>query len=263
MPQHHQPIPPVAFAGMENWEATVAWAYRPEVTTWRLASPGGEVRFLKLARLEERASLAAERDRLNWAATRLPVPSVLGFGADDEQAWLLTAGLDGVDATDDSLRADPARLIPLLASGLRRIHGIPIGGCPFDSRNDVALETARRRVAAGLVDSVRDPNHTGVTMTAAEALARLERLRPEREDLVVCHGDYCLPNVLIRDGQVSGYVDLGALGVADRWWDLAVATWSVTWNLGPGWEDHFLAAYGVPRDPDRLAVYRLLYDLLP
>jgi len=57
-------------------------------------------------------------------------------------------------------------------------------------------------------------------------------------------------------------VDLGELGVADRWWDLAVATWSTTWNLGAGYEDLFLAAYGVERDRERMAYYRLLYDLV-
>ena len=48
-------------------------------------------------------------------------------------------------------------------------------------------------------------------------------------------------------GVVTGYVDLGELAVADRWWDLAVATWSLTWDLGPGWEAEFLACYGAAR----------------
>jgi kanamycin kinase len=81
-------------------------------------------------------------------------------------------------------------------------------------------------------------------------------------DLVVCHGDYCLPNVLVADGRASGFVDLGELGVADRWWDLAVGSWSITWNLGPGWEESFLHAYGVSRDEGRIAFFRLLYDLV-
>jgi kanamycin kinase len=188
---------------------------------------------------------------------------VLEYGSDGEHEWLLTASLSGVNATEDALRADPPRLVPLLAGGLRRFHALPAGACPFDSRVDIALGAARQRVAAGLVDPARDfhPEHGG--LSAEAALAQLERLRPQQEDLVVCHGDYCLPNVLIDDGQVSGYVDLGALGVADRWWDLAIATWSVTWNLGPGWEDLFLDAYGVQRDPGKIAFYRLLYELLP
>jgi kanamycin kinase len=68
--------------------------------------------------------------------------------------------------------------------------------------------------------------------------------------------------VLVADGRVTGFVDLGELGVADRWWDLAVGSWSVTWNFGPGWEQVFLDAYGVEWDPGRVAFFRLLYDLV-
>ncbi|MDZ8275103.1 phosphotransferase [Microbacterium aquimaris] len=40
---------------------------------------------------------------------------------------------------------------------------------------------------------------------------------------VVCHGDACCPNTVIDDdGQVTGHVDLGALGITDRWADIAV-----------------------------------------
>jgi kanamycin kinase len=49
--------------------------------------------------------------------------------------------------------------------------------------------------------------------------------------------------------------------VADRWWDIAVATRAVTWNYGPGLEPLFLAVYGAPPDPQRQAFYRLLYDV--
>jgi len=52
------------------------------------------------------------------------------------------------------------------------------------------------------------------------------------------------------------------LAVVDRWWDLAVATWSVAWNLGRHWEQPFLAAYGVGPDEPRMAFHRLLYDLM-
>lgn len=78
---------------------------------------------------------------------------------------------------------------------------------------------------------------------------------------MLCHGDYCFPNVLIEDQRVVGYLDLGEVGVADRWWDLAVATWSTTWNVGPGWEELFLESYGIQPDQERMAYYRLLYDL--
>ena len=56
------------------------------------------------------------------------------------------------------------------------------------------------------------------------------------------------------------HVDLGALGVADRWADLAVAAMSTEWNYGPGWSDALVAAYGIDRDPVREAYYRDLWN---
>ena len=67
----------------------------------------------------------------------------------------------------------------------------------------------------------------------------------------------------IRDsnGRWSGHVDLGDLGVADRWADLAIATWSTGWNYGPGWERLLLDAYGIKPGAERIRYYRLLWEL--
>ena len=237
---------------MAGWEATVVWAFAPGVVTWRLRAPHGEVRYLKVARRGREIGLGAESERMHWAAqragplaplaplpppprrpARLPVREVLREGVDGEREWLLTAALPGVNATDTALTADPPRLVPLLAQGLRRFHALEVEGCPFDGRLETALATVRHRLAAGLTqqDGPLRPEH-GVS-TPGAALDLLIRRRPPERDLVVCHGDYCLPNVLIEDWRVAGFVDLGALAVADRWRDLAVATWSVTWNPGP------------------------------
>ncbi len=247
---------------MDGWQRTVVWRSSPEVATWRLRSPDGVVRYLKVARGGRGRTLGEERRRMEWAAPYVPVPTVLTGGSNAAAEWLLTAALPGADATVHPLRRDPARLVPMLACGLRRFHdALPVDSCPFDYRLEGALRQARRRVADGLVaEGDLHADHGG--LPPAAALAQLEALRPAGENVVVCHGDYCLPNVLVTEQGVAGYVDLGRLGLADRWWDLAVAAWSVQWNLGADWEDVFFAAYGVPRDARRVAFYRLLYDLL-
>ena len=85
---------------------------------------------------------------------------------------------------------------------------------------------------------------------------------PAEDHLVVCHGDACSPNTLIApDGSCAAQVDLGNLGVADRWADLAVATYSLNWNYSPAYEDELLQAYGIERDDDRIDYYlRLWYS---
>ena len=42
------------------------------------------------------------------------------------------------------------------------------------------------------------------------------------EDVVFTHGDYCLPNVMILKGHLSGYIDWGYAGIGDRYLDKAV-----------------------------------------
>lgn len=94
-----------------------------------------------------------------------------------------------------------------------------------------------------------------------EALALL-RDPPTPERAVVCHGDTCAPNFLFDStGALTGIVDVGALGRGDVWADVAIATWSTTWNYGPGWERPLLDAYGIEPDPVRTLYYRLLWDL--
>jgi aminoglycoside phosphotransferase len=244
----------------DGWEASVAWSYNDVVTTWKLER-SAETQFLKMRALGEYPSLADERDRLEWARDRVPVPRVLDFGIDNGAEWLLLTPLSGIDATTPELKAEPTRLVPLLAEGLRAFHEIDAADCPFDFRNDAALAHVRSRVEAGILDDDYEFHDEFAHLGGAGALARLEELRPATEDVVVCHGDYCLPNVLFENWKLTGFLDLGELGLADRWWDVAVGAWSVTWNLGPGYEELFYEAYGVQRDPEREEFYRLLYSV--
>jgi len=256
------PVPPGLAAEYSSWSWSVVSLHAPNSVTYCLASASGGTRFLKITRTSWTPSAKAETERLRWARLHLPVPEILGAGGDEEITWLLTAGLRARDATFEPFRADARKLVRLLGGGLRKFHAIDAESCPFQFRLDDALRVAAERLKAGQIDPARDFHPEHAHLSPAEAVAELERTRPDTEDLVVCHGDYCPPNLLSDGTEVVGYVDLGELGVADRWWDLAVATWSVTWNFGPGLETHFLDAYGIEPDEKRIRFYRLLYDVV-
>jgi streptomycin 3"-kinase len=105
--------------------------------------------------------------------------------------------------------------------------------------------------------------HDLIAALAAELPLRLE---PEAADRVVCHGDLCLPNILLDPEtlEVSGFVDLGRLGVADRHADLSLLLASAqdTW---PGEAQHLRdqlpPLYGSPVDADRLRFHLFLDPL--
>jgi aminoglycoside phosphotransferase len=63
---------------------------------------------------------------------------------------------------------------------------------------------------------------------------------------VLVHGDYCLPNVLVEDGKLSGLVDVGLAGLGNPEIDLAAGVWTLQYNYGRGFARTFLDAYAWP-----------------
>jgi kanamycin kinase len=252
--------PPLLQRLAPEWAASLAYQGAPTLTTWRLAHPDGRVRFAKIDTEPRFPTLAAEAERMVWAIAYLPVPTVVTIEEVGDAAVLITERLAGHDATDPRWGDDVPALVRIFGEGLAAFHrAVGDEWCPFRFDVPVALDHVRRRVAAGLLNPAQDCNADYKHLTAESALALLEESAPDDEDLVVCHGDYCPPNVLLEDGRATGYVDLGELGVADRWRDIAIGAWSTSWNFGPEYEPLFYESYGIEPDPGRIAFYRLLW----
>jgi kanamycin kinase len=247
-----------------GWAATLAYSLAPHLSTWRLTGPAGAERFAKVDTEGRYPTLRGEADRMTWAIAYLPVPEVVSIGRVGAATVLVTEALPGRAATDPAWQEDPGApaLAHALGRGLRAFHrAVEEEWCPFRFDLAHALDHVARRVALDDVDR-RGFHAEHADLSPATALARLEDTAPDDEDLVVCHGDYCPPNVLLTDGAVTGYVDLGELGVADRWWDVAVGGWSAAWNFGADAEPEFYRGYGIEPDPERIRFFRLLYDLV-
>ena len=243
-------------------DVRVVWVNELGGLTYEVGT-GSERCFVKWNPPTSCIDVDAEATRLRWAASYTSVPRVLDAGVDDDGSWLVTSPVPGESAVAERWKADPEAAVRAIGTGLRALHrSLPVATCPFSwSRRDRVVD-AQRRADAGCLDPAAW-HETHASMSVSEALHRLSAAPPE-DQLVVCHGDACAPNtILAADGSCSGHVDFGAMGVADRWADLAVATWSTEWNYGPGFEDVLLDAYGIDPDPDRTRYYRLLWDLGP
>ena len=158
---------------------------------------------------------------MEWLQGRLPVPEVLCREAAEGRSYLLMTRLPGRMLCDEAYMERPEELTALAAQGLKLLWQTDISQCPVDARLDVKLAMARYNIEHGLVD--------------------LDNVEPETfgpggfqgpEDLVFSHGDYCLPNIFARDGAVSGFLDLGRGGAADRYQDIALCYRSLLHNYG-------------------------------
>lgn len=45
------------------------------------------------------------------------------------------------------------------------------------------------------------------------------------------HGDFCLPNIMVYNNEITGFIDLGDSGIGDPWRDYAWCIWSLEYNL--------------------------------
>ena len=106
--------------------------------------------------------------------------------------------------------------------------------------------------------AVVTPNVTFEGLSLSGAVAHITT--PDRDFDV----DIKSSNLNAVNGAFSGHVDLGDLGVADRWADLAIATLSLDWNFPTagqrGFQEVLLDAYGVTSDIDRIEYYRRAWD---
>lgn len=179
-----------------------------------------------------------------------------------DEAWLLMTAVPGQSAYQ-VLQAQPEKcsaVVAALVRFLHRMHAIPVASCPFNSSHAYRLTQARARIDAGEVDE-DDFDDERAGWTAEQVWGAMQALLPLVPDPVVTHGDYSLDNLLIAGAEVSGCIDVGRAGIADRYQDLAIA-WNCLGEFGAPLQERFLEQYGITELDRRRLQFHLLLDEL-
>ncbi len=210
----------------------------PEARVYYIERDGGY--FLKTAAAK---SLAREAEMGAYFYKKGLAPEVL-FYESGESDLLLTARAEGEDGTHPTHLADPRRLSVVMAEALRALHETAAPDCPVQNRMEEYLALADKNFALGKFDlglftgAFRYPD-------AATARAVLCEGRSLLKNEVLLHGDYCLPNLMLKDFRVSSFIDVGNGGIGDRHVDLFWGAWTLAFNLGTdAYRDRFFDAYG-------------------
>jgi aminoglycoside 3'-phosphotransferase-1 len=203
-----------------------------------------------------------EMVRLGWLKSRMLAPHTEGFVRTERQAWLLMTALPGKTAYQVMTESPEAcqSVVDILATFMRRLHSIPVDECPFNSKHDYRLALARKRIDSGLVDT-DDFDDERETWTAEDVWNAMQSFLPLTPDLVVTHGDFSLDNFLISDRGEVGCIDVGRLGIADRYQDLAIL-WNCLEEFGKSLQSRFLQQYGCEHiDVEKLQFHLMLDEL--
>ncbi|MDH6197506.1 streptomycin 3'-kinase [Mycobacterium frederiksbergense] len=226
--------------------------------------------YAKQVPADQIADLAAERDRARWAADQgISGPQVVRWQAEETSACLVTSAVPGIPADQVGIE-HLGRAWENIVDAVRELHQVPTTACPFDRGLNRMFSLARDVVARDAVhpEFLRPEQQTRAPGDLLEELAGQlpQHLDQETSDLVVCHGDLCLPNIVLAPDtlEVVGFIDLGRLGCADRHADISL----LLANAQDAWPEHaqslaevLTARYGHPIDPDRLRFHLFLDPL--
>ena len=202
-----------------------------------------------------KGSLRAEAEKARFFHGKGLGAEVLSYQTVGDADWLLTRRVPGEDCTHAAYLSDPVRLARLYGELLRRLHEMPTEGCPAPNYLGKYIALVEQNYETGNFDKTQFPDSFGYT-SADEAWAVFSAGKHLLRADTLIHGDYCLPNVMLRDWQFSGFIDLGNSGVADRHIDLFWGCWTLWFNLHThAYRDEFLNAYGRDRvDEDAIRV---------
>ena len=222
------------------------------------------------------APFREENDRtiqmMKWLEGKIPVPRVLCYEKDADHQYLLMSRVPGKMSCDDDYLEHPKELLALLAEALELLWSVDISDCPRSRDIDTELREARYRVENGLADREHTEPGTygeGGFRDPEELLEWLEENRPDNEP-VLSHGDFCLPNIFLENGRISGLIDLGTCGAGDKWKDIALCYRSLQHNFDGTYggkvypdfhPDALFDALGIEPNREKLRYFILLDEL--
>jgi len=229
-----------------------------------------DVLFLKIAEVSD--EIRRESNLLGWLKGKVPVPDVLYYGEQDGYAFLLMTKADGFMACDcqaddegvqDKVHEPIGQTVKLLADALLMLQAVDIQDCPFKNTLDYKLTSALYNIDHDLVD-MDDFEKSNDFDSPMELYRWLVENRPP-EECCFTHGDFCLPNIFIDEKIVTGFIDVGRGGIADKWQDIALCVRSLGYNLQHTEQQEYIdllfAYLGIQPDEVKLRYYILLDEL--
>lgn len=196
--------------------------------------------FLKKA---AKGSLEKEVALTRYFSSKGLAQEVLDY-VSDEQDWLLTAKVEGEDASSKKYLDNPKKLCQTLAETMRQLHALEVDKNLIGNRTRDYLQTVEAGYQAGNFNSHYLFSHQE-KINRISAYQKVQEYSSYLEATTLIHGDFCLPNVILKDWQFQAMIDWDSAGLGDKHIDLFWTVWSLAYNLQTNrYRDYFLDCYG-------------------
>lgn len=214
--------------------------------------------YLKVGSGYAGKELCREAERLEWLSGNPIAPQLIDHWEVDGRTHLLILEIEGKAIHLSAL--PELQIVAILSTALRAVHGLKMESCPFRNTLSYELEEIERFSLDGRIDvSLFSKSNRG--KTPEEVLKDLHNIKGRLREDTVTHGDFCLPNIIVGETELSGIVDWSKCGVSDRHRDFSALEGSIKRNLGPKYVPEFYTAYGIGArdvDPELIRFYQLI-----
>ena len=206
-------------------------------------------------------SLDKEYLALNWLKGKINVPNVLYFFSDTNKSYMLTEKLQGEMLCCDNLWDYPEKVVKLAADAIKILQKIDYKSCPLSSDLSHKLAIAKYNIDNNLLDKNNHSQYFTKFGSYEKIYNYLIDNQPN-EELCFSHGDTSLPNIFQKNEVVSGFLDVGECGCADKWFDIAITVKSIRRNFeDEKYVDMFFKYLGIPQNKEKIEYYILLMEL--
>lgn len=183
----------------------------------------------------------------NCLYNKIPMPKIIECEAENNKIYILQEKLHGKMLCDEEYMNNPKLLYKLASDAVKLLWNVNVDGLQLQNSFNTIMRLGKD-----------NKNYEYLKCNKPDA------------DLSLIHGDLCLPNIICDGDRIVGFVDLGLMGIGDKYQDLAVLYRSIKYNYEgvygkayDGYDDLALFSnLGINKDENKIEYYLLLDEVL-
>lgn len=213
--------------------------------------------FLKIGKP---GTLTKEYNKLKEISKYIKTPQIVLYEK-NKYEQLITTKIKGNMVCSKYYLKKPTGAIDIIVEAFKELYSVNINKIKIDESLNHKLSIAKYNIENNLITDDNLSEEVKRKFKTRENILKYLEENKWEEDLVLSHGDISLPNIFSYKSKFTGFIDLGDLGIADRWFDIAIVIRSINFNFGEEYSKLFLKKLNIEFDEFKYNYFMLLMEL--